>query len=303
MRFKQLDLNLLVALDHLLALQSVSLAADRMNMSQSAMSNALTRLRTYFDDPLLVQVGRRMELTPRAESMQMAVRDILVRVEATIQSAPVFDPANSNREFKILLSDYTMSVLMPHVLALADEEGSSVRFNLLAQTDQPYLLLDQGEADMLIAPSVIVSPDHPSEHVYRDRYVCVVWRDGRYGSAPLTQEMFREAGHAIMVPPNRAHSFETEALAAHGVERRIEVRTFSFSVLPNLIVGTDRIATVHGHIARNLVGKLPLSVHPLPFDIGVLDQTMQWHGYRDTDPGLIWLRGLMRRAGAMLDDH
>lgn len=303
MRFKQLDLNLLVALDHLLALQSVSLAADRMNMSQSAMSNALTRLRTYFDDPLLVQVGRRMELTPRAESMQMAVRDVLVRVEATIQAAPVFDPINSTRDFNILLSDYTMSVLMPKVLSLAKAEGAGVRFNLLAQTDQPYLLLDQGEVDLLIAPSRFVSTDHPSEKVYSDRYVCAVWRDGRYGQGTLSEQMFREAGHAVMVPPNNAHSVETEALAAHGIDRRIEVRTFSFSVLPNLIVGTDRIATVHGHIARDLANHLPLTIHPLPFDIGTLDQTMQWHSYRDTDPGLIWLRELLRRAGAQLEAH
>lgn len=303
MRFKQLDLNLLVALDHLLALQSVSLAADRMNMSQSAMSNALTRLRTYFDDPLLVQVGRRMELTPRAEVMQPAIRDILVRVEATIQTDPVFDPASSTREFNILLSDYTLTALMPRVLALAQAEGSNVRFNLLAQTDRPYLLLDQGEADLLVAPSRFCSPDHPAEVAYRDRYICVVWGDGAHGGRDLTPARFQAAGHVVMVPPNNAHSVESEALAAHGVQRRIEVRTFSFSVLPHLIVGTDRIATVHGHIARGAAAHLPLELHPLPFDIGGLDQTMQWHGYRDSDPGLVWLRGIFRRAGEQLEVH
>ena len=88
MRFKKLDLNLLVALDHMIELRSVSAAADKMFMSQSAMSNALTRLRDYFDDPLLVQVGRRMEVTPRAEAMRPAIRDILVRIEATIDAHP-----------------------------------------------------------------------------------------------------------------------------------------------------------------------------------------------------------------------
>ena len=76
MRFKRLDLNLLVALDLMLRLQSISRAAEQMNMSQSAMSNALTRLRQYFDDPLLVQVGRRLELTPRAEAMQAVAEAI-----------------------------------------------------------------------------------------------------------------------------------------------------------------------------------------------------------------------------------
>ena len=141
MRFKRLDLNLLVALDHLLELQSVSVAADRMHMSQSAMSNALTRLRTYFDDPLLVQVGRKMVLTPRAESMRAPVRDILVRVEATIETDPVFRPEDSDREFSILLSDYTMQVLIPHLFALTHEIVALVLFRLLPQTKKPYVML------------------------------------------------------------------------------------------------------------------------------------------------------------------
>ena len=92
-----------------MTLKSVSAAADKMFMSQSAMSNALTRLRTYFDDPLLVQVGKRMELTPRAEAMKPAIRDILVRIEATIDTQPEFDPTISTRKFNVLVSDYTLA--------------------------------------------------------------------------------------------------------------------------------------------------------------------------------------------------
>jgi len=119
MRFNKLDLNLLVALDHLLHLRSVSGAAERMNMTQSAMSNALLRLRDYFDDPLLVKIGRRMELTPRADSLKDPVRDVLVRVEWTIAATSQFDPARSERQFNILLSDYTLATLIPSVLANA----------------------------------------------------------------------------------------------------------------------------------------------------------------------------------------
>lgn len=118
MRFKRLDLNLLVAFDHMIELRSVSAAVEKIFMSQSAMSNALARLRTYFDDPLLVQVGRRMEVTPRAEAMRAPIREILVRVEATIDSQPEFRPDSSTREFKVLLSDYTLRVVMPKVFRL-----------------------------------------------------------------------------------------------------------------------------------------------------------------------------------------
>ena len=303
MRFKRLDLNLLVALDHLLELQSVSVAADRMHMSQSAMSNALTRLRTYFDDPLLVQVGRKMVLTPRAESMRAPVRDILVRVEATIETDPVFRPEESDREFSILLSDYTMQVLIPHLFALTHEMGARVRFRLLPQTEKPYVMLERGEADLLVSPTQFCSPDHPSEELYRDRYVCLAWSDGAYGQGGLTAEMFEAAGHAVMVPPNKAHSVESDMLARLGTQRREDVTTYAFSALPELVVGTDRIATVHERIARKALTVYPLTQHEVPFRFEPLSQTMQWHEYRAHDPGIQWLRDAFRQAVNRMEKH
>src|ERR1700733_5920685 len=99
MRVNKLDLNLLVALDALLTLKNVSRAAERLNVSQSAASNALARLRSYFNDALLVRVGRRMELTPRAEGLQDPLKDVLLRVEATVDSRPQFNAKESNRQF------------------------------------------------------------------------------------------------------------------------------------------------------------------------------------------------------------
>lgn len=303
MRFKRLDLNLLVALDHLLELQSVSAAADRMHMSQSAMSNALTRLRTYFDDPLLVQVGRRMMLTPRAEGMREAIRDILVRVEATIETDPVFRPENSDRQFSILLSDYSMQVLLPHLLALTHAQGSRVRFRLLPQTEQPFVMLERGEADLLISPQQFCSPDHPSEELYRDRYVCLAWAEGAHAQGPLTAEGFQAAGHVVMVPPNNAHSVESDMLARLGVTRRDEVTTYAFSALPELVVGTDRIATVHEHIARKALKAFPLVMHDVPFRFDPLSQHMQWHEYRAHDTGIIWLRDALKQAVQRMQSH
>lgn len=300
MRFKKLDLNLLVALDHLLNLQSISRAAEQMNMSQSAMSNALTRLRAYFDDPLLVQVGRRMELTPRAQAMRHSIRDILVRVEATISSDVEFDPRNSTREFRILLSDYSMTAFMPRVLALAAREEAQVRFNLLPQTEIPYLTIERGDADLLIAPGMFISKEHPSELVYEDDFVCVAWSEGRYGSAPLTEADYRCARHVRMYPPTVPTSFENGFLAEHGIERDIDVYCYSFAVLPHLVVGSDRLATVHGLIGRAAIHGLPVTVHPLPFSAPLLDQHVQWHEHKKQDPGIKWLRGLMRRAAADL---
>lgn len=300
MRFKKLDLNLLVALDHMIELRSVSAAADRMFMSQSAMSNALTRLRTYFDDPLLVQVGRRMEITPRAESMRPAIREILVRIEATIDSQPEFEPSASTREFNVLLSDYSLRVLMPKVFRLMQAQESTVRLNLTAQTETPQVLLERGEIDLLITPQVLVSDDHPSTLLYEDEYVVAAWSGGRYGTGEMDREAYETASHAVMVPPNAAKSLETFLLGKLGVKRRIDVQTFSFSTIPHLLTGTDRIATVHKRLVDLMSHQAELVTHPLPIPIPPLRQMMQWHAYREHDPGIIWLRGLMLQAASEL---
>lgn len=303
MRFKKLDLNLLVALDHMIELRSVSAAADKMFMSQSAMSNALTRLRDYFDDPLLVQVGRRMEVTPRAESMRGAIRDILVRIEATIESQPEFCPDQSSREFNILLSDYSLRVLMPSVFRLLSAQNATIRLNLHAQTDLPHALLERGEMDFVITPDLFLSPDHPSTILYEDEYVAVAWKDGAYGDVEMDKKTYSTAPHAVMVPPNAARSVESEHLASSGIDRNIDVRTFSFSTLPHLITGTNRIATIHRRLAKLIAPQAELVIYTIPVDLPKLRQGLQSHAYRESDPGISWLRDLIIQAAAEMGNH
>lgn len=302
MRFKKLDLNLLVALDHMIELRSVSAAADRMSMSQSAMSNALTRLRDYFDDPLLVQVGRRMEATPRAEAMRPAIRDILVRIEATIETQPDFHPDKSTREFNLLLSDYSLRVLAPAILRLLDEQKATVRLNLRPQTHAPHLLLERGEIDLLITPEPLISQDHPATLVYEDHYVVVAWRDGRFGHARMDRHCYETASHVVIVPPNAAKAIEATFLAEAGITRRIDVQSFSFSTLPHLITGTDRIATVHQRLAHLMMAQADLVSYPVPASLPPLRQMQQWHAYRDADPGITWLRDVITQAAQTLPD-
>lgn len=307
MRFKKLDLNLLVALDALLSLQSVSRAAEQLSLSQSAMSNALARLRAHFDDDLLVQVGRKMELTPRAEGLQDAVRDVLVRVDTTLSAKPEFVPARSDREFRIFVSDYSMVTLMPHLLALAARESHSVRFHFLSQQNQPQRLLERGEADLLVIPKIYCSPDHPADQLLDEEFCCIVWQGGRLASpqhAPggkLHMDAYRSAGHVVFQPPGAAPSFEGTAMQQQGIARRVEVSTFSFVGALSLVVGTDRVATVHRRLAAYGSQFLPLKVLEPPVELRKMTQVMQWHKYRTNDPGLVWLRGLLHQAVKVMD--
>jgi DNA-binding transcriptional LysR family regulator len=302
MRFNKLDLNLLVALDAMLELQSISRAAERLHMSQSSMSNALARLRDYFEDELLVQVGRKMEMTARAETLREAVRDVLLRVDTTITAQPRFDPAQSNREFQISVSDYSMVSLMPHLLALASAQTQTVRFKLQPQVGQPELALERGEADLLVVPKAYCSPDHPLEMLFEETFCCALWRDSRLAAAELTFDVYAAAGHVVMQPPGDARpAFESWFMQRFGMARRVDVTTFSFVSAPALVVGTDRIATVHGRLARQAALGLPIVLRPLPLPMPPMAQAMQWHKYRSTDPGLRWLRGLMLAAVARMD--
>lgn len=301
MRFNRLDLNLLVALDAMLSLQSISRAAEQLNMSQSAMSNALARLREHFDDELLVQVGRKMELTPRAESLQDAVRDVLVRVDTTISAKPEFIAAKSDREFRIFVSDYTMVTLMPHVLALAATESAGVRFHFLPQVNHPQRLLERGEADLLVIPQIYCSPDHPTDALLEEDFCCLVWSASPLAQQPLTLGAYQSAGHVVMQPPGAAPSFEGAAMQRQEVTRRVEVATFSFVGALSLVVGTQRIATVHRRLALYAQRFLPVTVLEVPVALPKMEQAMQWHKYRTNDPGLAWLRELLLRAVVDMD--
>jgi DNA-binding transcriptional LysR family regulator len=302
MRFNRLDLNLLVALDALLTEFSITKAAERLNLSPSATSNALARLREYFDDELLVQVGRRMEPTPRALGLADAIRDVLVRVDSAIAIQPEFVPATSDRVFRILVSDYTQLVFAPHVLALAAAEHCRARFEFLPQVASPQRSLERGEADLLIIPRNFLSPDHPQEVLYTEEFVCVVWRDGPLAHGDLTFERYIAAGHVVMQPPGHfGDSFETWFVKRYGVTRRVAVTSYGFSALPAMVVGTEFIATVHTRLARLLQASWPIVTRPPPLPIPTMEQGLQWHKYRTQDPGLIWLRRLLGRAVARMD--
>ena len=299
MRFKKLDLNLLVALDALLTEKNVTRAGERVFLSQSTMSNALSRLRQYFDDELLVQVGGRMELTPRAELLHEAVRDVLVRIDTTVAAQPAFDPTESEREFTLFVSDYSMAVLIPAMLALAHQRGSRTRFNFKQQVGPPHRNLERGEADLLIIPSNFCSPDHPLDPLFDDRFVCVVWQDSPLAQGVLTMERYLQARHVAMVPSDGSLPvFDTWLANDHGLSREIGLTTYNFSAMLHLVVGTDLIATAHARLAHLLQGMLPIALRPVPMSMKKLQQSMQWHKYRSRDPGLIWLRDLLREAAA-----
>lgn len=301
MRYKRLDLNLLVALDALLIEKSPTRAGERLNLSQSAVSSALARLRAHFDDELLVQVGRRMELTPLARSLEIPVREILLKIQATIDTRPDFDPASSKRHFSIVASDYILSVLLAETIRRASRIAPRVTVEVIAPTDLPAELLDRGAADLVVMPEHYLSEEHPRQRLFEDDYCCVVWSENTLVGDAMTPEQYLELGHVVArFGSTRQATFEEWFLQRYGHVRRLEVFVSSFTEMPQAVCGTNRICTMHRRLARIWVKYLPLRILEVPVEMPQLAEGMQWHKYNDNDPGSLWMRGLLAEVAGEL---
>lgn len=296
MRFKGLDLNLLIAFDALMKERSVSRAALRLHLSQPATSAALSRLRDYFGDPILALDGRRMIPSPYALRLQPLVEDMLSSVDGLISESRLFDPATSARHFTIGSSDYITVVLLRDMLADFAVSSPKLIFSIIPPSDNLLPLLDRGEIDLTITPEENLSGDHPAELLLEEAHVVVGWRENPLFDQPLTTEQFCAAGHVVMeLGSGRPNAFAEKYFARSGIERRIEVLVESFSLVPELVLGTHRIGVMHERLAIAMARRLPIALAPLPFPFPLLREHIQRHRSRLDDPGIQWLAGEIHR--------
>jgi DNA-binding transcriptional LysR family regulator len=290
MRFDRLDLNLLVALDALLAERSVSLAADRICLSQSATSSALGRLRDYFADDLLVQKGRQMVLTARAEELVEPVHAVLEQIRSTIAVSPPFDPATSDRTIRIMASDYITEVLLAAAMTNLQQQAPGMRFEIQSLTEVLLDSLERGAIDLLITIDYAISADHPSQILFEDDYVVVGWKGNPQMAGPMTKELYFELGHVTArFGRARVSAFEDWFVRRQKRQRRVEIVTHSFLSLPGLVIGSDRIATMHRRLATRMAEYLPLTLREVPMEIPVIREAIQWHISSGNDPAIRWV--------------
>jgi LysR family nod box-dependent transcriptional activator len=238
MRFKGLDLNLLVALDVLLREKNVSRAAEKLFLSQSATSGALARLRDYFGDELLVQVGRRMVLTPRATALAGKVRAALVQIDGTIIQSPEFDPSTAVRTLRIVSSDFLTITVLRHAVRDIGMQAPGLTLHILQPVHKPHEAIERGEVDLLAMPELYISPDHPSERFFTDDYVVVAWKGSELYGDSIDEDQFYAARHATVMFETYVPSYEAWFIENHeGRERNIAAVVGSFAGLPYLVDG------------------------------------------------------------------
>jgi LysR family transcriptional regulator, nod-box dependent transcriptional activator len=295
MRFNKLDLNLLVALDVLLAESSITRAAHRLHLSQSATSGVLARLREFFEDELLVQVGRNMMRTALAESLVEPVRNILMQIESTIEIRAGFNPAEAKRQFRIVASDYATSVVVADLVRQFAVDAPGITIDIVMPNQISIERAERGEFDLVLIPDGFeVLKDAASEELFVDSYSCVVCAENKLVGEELTLEQYVSMSHIATRFGDRTTMFEDWFFAQSGLTRKIEVTVGQFATLPQLVLGTNRIATMQTRLAQKSAKYYPIRVLPPPMAIPPLNMRMKWHRYLDNDPGHQWLRQSMK---------
>lgn len=290
MDIRHVDLNLLRVFDAMLEHRSVSRAAEAIGLSQPAMSAAVARLRTLFNDALFVRTGAQMQPTPRALTLAPAVRRVMETVKSEILQAHTFDPATSERTFTLITPDIGEINFVPKLLARFVQAGPGLNLRTLAMPRHAAAeALESGEAELAIG----YFPDlHKAgmfqQLLFRNPYVCIVRRGHPDVGDALTLKQYLALPHAA-VRPGREHLFE-EYLQRKGLRRRILLETSHFTSLLPIIESSDLIATVPHDMATVCVQHADIRMVDVPLKVPTIEVHQFWPRRFHKDAGNMWLR-------------
>ena len=297
---RHFDFNLLKALDALLDERSVTRAAERLALTQPAVSGMLTRLRESFDDPLFVRAQRGIVPTLRAQQLAVPVKQLLSDIEHILQPQ-AFEPATASMTLTIASTDYALRAVVVPFLSALRVQAPNIRV-AVQPVDNQHLLsqLDRGDVDWaLVTPESTAAGLHTST-LFNERYVCVMRANHPDAiGETLSLDRFCALDHVLVSSSGGAFQGVTDqALARIGRSRRVTVSVTSFLVLPEILMGSDLIAVVPRRLAKKSTGLIMLEP---PIDIPGFSKAVAWHERTHHDPGQKWLRSLLIDTCKTLD--
>ena len=300
MNLNSLDLNLLVALDALLLEANVSRAAMRIGLSQPATSHALQRLREVLGDPLLVRVGARMELTPRAQGLRGPLAQVLDQVRGLFVPDQ-FDAARSERHFRLMMPDLAVELLVPPLMEKITQVAPNVRLDVVPWRGPAIFSSEFARTiDLVISIGNAFKGFH-RQLLYIDRDALAVRRGHPAGAKLARRDVFLAARHVAVVIRGQSVDLIDAWLRTKGVERRIALVVPGYIEALHIVARTDLVAFVPGRLIAALAKPLSLKAIAPPLDPGIDEQYMFYPTRAQFDPGSIWLRKLMLETGRGLD--
>ena len=308
-RLAGVDLNLVVSFDALARERSVTLAARRVGITQSAMSHSLRRLREVLGDPLFVRSASGMALTPRAESLVVPFRSSLVTLDRALSEPPTFDPAAARRTFSLATPDLFDLLVIPPLLARLRDEAPGVDL-AVTNADERRLAqeLETGEVDVGIVPRMDAtagvaggagdeSAGIVRRTLFRDRFVCLVRaghpvlrKKGGKRASLLTLETYAFLAHVLVSPRGAGGSLVDAALARRKLTRRVALRVPSFASALGIVAESDLLLTAPTALARVARGRREVVAVPLPLELPGHTVNLVWHERFSKEAGHTWFR-------------
>lgn len=291
MKLLNVDLNLLKVLQALIEERNVTRAGERIGRSQPAMSNALNRLRSLFDDPLLVRGTGGLHLTPRAEALRDPVNDILGSIEDCLVAGREFDPGTARGIYRIAAPDYISLPALPPLLAHLSKTAPNLDLHIITE-DRALALaaLEANRVDIAIGSLENVKPSIRVERLFHEDFVCLVRKGHPVLEAPFTTRALLSYPHLLVSATGARRGIFDDILDRQGEERRIATSVSHFLLAPYLLERSDMIGVFTRRVSQTLRMTFQLEVLDIPFDFSGFEASMAWHLRSDRDPGLAWLR-------------
>ena len=297
-----LEPSLLFSLDALLQEKSVSRAAARVGLTQSAMSRVLGRLRAQLRDPLLVRAGRSMALSPRAEAMATPLRRALDDLAHVLTDYQSFNPATSRRSFRIATVDYAVALLVVPLMSHLAREAPGVEVMVETLRDDFETELHTGALDVVLAPRRKSTGSLVWTKLRSERFVSVL--RGDHPRAPrglgldLNLDLFCALSHVVVVPERRVGNRIDTLLTEHGRTRHIALRVPSFLAALLTVADSDLLLTTAESVARRVATGFDLRILDTPLPLGELTLSMAWHERQRDDAGHTWLRAMLTKSAS-----
>jgi DNA-binding transcriptional LysR family regulator len=291
MHLSRVDLNLFVVFETVYAEGGITRAGRRLNLSQPAISHALSRLREMFGDPLFTRHGRAMTPTPLARRLIEPIRQALEGLEVTLNNTSRFDPGSAVKHFTVGMRDLAETVVLPRLMHAVARGAPAIDISIVrAERRELERELSAGTLDAAIDVLLPLSDEIRRRRLGSERLTVVARRRHPRVRAKLGVEAYLAQEHILVSSRRRGLSAEDFELGRHNLRRRVRVRCQSYLAACRTVSESDLLLTMPARYARILNAQLGNRLLPFPLDVPAFDTYLYWHANADTDPANEWLR-------------
>ena len=297
MLLRNIDLNLLVVLDALLTEKHVTRTGLRLHLSQPAISHSLNKLRVLLDDPLLIRQGNEVVLSALAQNLQAPLKDILGQIETLLGQSIDFVPADSQRTFRVAMSDYGAAIVLPKLLVQLRTQAPGTSLVVIQDSRLGMLeQIEQGKIDLAVGVFAALSADVSSDVLFEETFTCLLNRRSLPENGVLDLDSYLARPHVLVSMDGNTQGEVDNVLRSQGLQRRVAVNVPHWGTAPGMIAGTDLILTVATRTLDNVpLGDTLVALAP-PLTVAPFNYVQVWHNRFNQDPAHRWLRELVKQV-------